>query len=206
MEIAFASTNINKCYEIKSVASQFNITVLSIREIQSRYNLSPLPDIAETGSTYLENSFIKAKACIEWCGLPSIGDDSGLEVEILGGAPGIYSARYAGKGASDLEKIKKLLSDVQHAESTGLSNRNARFRAVLCFIPDVSSEGIYFEGTLDGFIIDTPRGENGFGYDPVVDIPEIGGTLAEFDSELVCSRGFRAKAAKQLFSFIVNME
>ncbi len=204
MKIVLASTNTNKCFEIKTVASEFNIRIVSLREIESELGLPPLPDIEENGSTYHENAYIKARTCLEWCGLPSIGDDSGLEVEILGGAPGIHSARYAGVGASDNEKINKLLSNVKKAESESSRNRNALFRAVLCFIPDLNSRELFFEGTLSGQIIDSPRGSKGFGYDPVVDIPELGGTLAEFDSELVCSKGFRAKAAKKLFSFLCN--
>lgn len=205
MRIALASANKNKCHEIKSVAKEFSIEILSLKEIEVLLELPPLPEIEETGVTYKENAFIKAKKCLEWCGLPSLGDDSGLEVSALGGAPGIYSARYAGEGASDEDKIEKILKELSIREQeSGIIDRSAQFRAMLCFIQNSETEPIYFEGILEGRILDYPRGHNGFGYDPIVHITELGGTLAKFESGIICSQGFRAKAAKKLFSFLKN--
>jgi XTP/dITP diphosphohydrolase len=205
MRIAFASSNKNKCHEIKSVAEEFSIEILSLREIAALLQIPPLPEIEETGTTYKENALIKAKKCLEWCGLPSLGDDSGLEVKALGGAPGIYSARYAGKGATDEDKIRKILKELKTIEQeSGVIDRSAQFRAMLCFVKNPHTAPVYFEGILEGEILDSPRGQNGFGYDPIVHITELEGTLAEFESEIVCTQGFRAKAAKKLFSFLKN--
>jgi XTP/dITP diphosphohydrolase len=202
MKIALASMNLNKCREIKNVAVPFGIQILSPQEIEMEMNLPPLGEVVESGETYHENAYLKARACHQWCGLPSIGDDSGLEVQILDGAPGIYSARYAGHGASDQDKVRKLISAVQEAEKVKEENRNACFRVVLCFINDLNSKETFFEATLNGYVLDTPRGQNGFGYDPIIDIPKIGGTLAELEPEAVYLKGFRAKAARKLFEFL----
>lgn len=202
MEIALASKNINKCAEIKSVAKNFNIQILTLNEVAEKLSLEPLDDIEETGLTYEENAFIKANKCFSWCGLPSIGDDSGLEVEILGGAPGIYSARFAGENSSDSDKITKLLNEISKISSN--ENRNARFISILCYISDSNTKELYFDGVLEGTVLHTPRGTNGFGYDPIIHINSLGKTLAECSKETVCSEGFRAKAAKKLFSFILN--
>lgn len=209
MKVVLASTNNNKCKEIQEVASLFGIEVLSIKDAEEHLKLPPLPEIQETGSTYRENAYIKASICQQWCGLPSIGDDSGLEVEILDGAPGLYSARYAGIGASDNQKVQKLLTEVQNKEKEiGISNRNALFRAVLCLVPGDGlvpgnlEKEVYFEGTLKGEVIDSPRGNRGFGYDPIIHIHELGSTLAECDEKTVFTQGFRAKAAYELFGFI----
>jgi len=206
MRIALASTNKHKALELKTVASKFGIEVLSIEELQTKLGLPFLPEIEENGSSYQENALIKAKACFEWSGIPSLGDDSGLEVSALGGAPGIHSARYAGPGASDNEKVEKLLRELKSQETTETerSDRQAKFRAVLCYISGKNTAPLYCEGTLDGEVLESPKGVNGFGYDPIIHIPELGGTLAEFNSEIICEKGFRAKAAHKLFSYLAN--
>ncbi|HMO17328.1 MAG TPA: non-canonical purine NTP pyrophosphatase [Oligoflexia bacterium] len=207
LELVLASSNSNKIKELGAVASRWGFPLIGIDEYSRQNNISPLGEIEETGSTYRENALIKAQTCFKWCGKPSLGDDSGLEVEILGGAPGIFSARYAGVGASDSDKIKKLLSEIRSLESGDVSrSRKALFRSVLCLVASDSEAPVYFEGTLSGEVLDHPRGTRGFGYDPIIYIPELGGTLSEMMEEVVFEKGFRAKAAKELFQYLKDLK
>lgn len=209
MEIVLASSNRNKIKELRAVAESFGVRLYGAAEYAKDNQLEPLPEIEETGSTYEENAYLKASTCFRWCGMPSLGDDSGLEVEALGGAPGLYSARYAGVGASDSDKIDKLQNEIlaleeeKQGRAGWVKNRNALFRSVLCLISTDPDAPLYFEGTLSGFVLDDVRGDRGFGYDPIIYIPELGGTLAEMSEEIVHQQGFRAKAAKKLFSSFV---
>lgn len=137
-----------------------------------------VPDVEETGVTLLDNARLKAAALVEATGLPAIADDTGLEVEALGGAPGVYSARYAGEDASYADNVAKLL-----AAMAGVGNRRARFRSVaLARWPDGTE--VAAEGIVDGTIALAPRGEGGFGYDPLF-VPDEGDgrTFAELAQE-----------------------
>ena len=200
VEIVFASSNKFKIKEISSVASSFGIKISSPSDIAKKLTLPNFEDPVEDGKSYEENALIKARACYTWCGLPSLGDDSGLDVDILNGAPGIYSARYAGPGASDNDRIAKLLFEVNKA-SLNIQNpsRKARFRCNLALILG-DNKSYKSEGILEGQILSAPQGNRGFGYDPIVLIDAFGATLAEVSEELVITEGFRAQAAKKLFS------
>lgn len=198
-KFVFATGNPNKLKEIRFVASKYNIEIFSPAEIAKRNSLEKFIAPPETGLTYLENALIKAKSCFAWCGLPAIGDDSGIEAEILNNAPGIYSARYAGDNASDKERYEKLLKEIKQAtQEQQQENQNGRFRCALALILEETTQHTA-ESVLEGKFLTTPRGERGFGYDPILEITEFSATLAEVPTELVLNHGFRAKAAKKLF-------
>lgn len=166
-------------------------------ELVSLTDVAPtLTDIPETGGTYLENATIKARAGAAATGLPSLGDDSGLEVDALDGAPGLYSARYSGGGAKlNVEKLLLALGDRPRSE------RTARFRCVLVVAhPDRSIALTATIGTCEGFIDLAPRGEHGFGYDPVfVPIEQDGErTLAEMGQDEKNAISHRGNACRAL--------
>ncbi len=160
-------------------------------------SLRAYPDISlppETGSNYLENALSKARAVYRALGVPSIGDDSGLEVDALAGAPGLHSARYAGEDASDRANIERLLGELAGVPR---ERRTARFRCVLALVRGLGDE-ISAEGICEGRILDAPRGAGGFGYDPVF-IPQ--GhlmTLAELPAAEKNALSHRARAAASL--------
>lgn len=204
MDYVVATGNKNKLQELRTIGDKFSLSLLSPKEAQEKYRLSTIPECEENGSTFEENALIKAKAFSEWSGLPSIGDDSGIEVEALDGAPGIYSARYAGEGKSDQDRIEKLLRELAEKQTSHpTSNRNARFYCALAaYFPDGTTH--QSSGILSGHILEACRGQGGFGYDPILWIDELQATLAEVDFKVTCERGFRAKAAFNLFSQITK--
>ncbi len=153
-------------------------------------------DVEETGATLEQNALLKARAGYERSGLATIADDTGLEVDALDGAPGVYSSRYAGENATYDDNVEKLIQALEGVVDPG---RTARFRTVIAYI-DGEQTPRYFEGTVEGIILPERRGENGFGYDPVFYVPEKEATLAELDAEeknAISHRGnaFRAFAA-----------
>jgi XTP/dITP diphosphohydrolase len=161
-------------------------------EILSLKDFPDIPDIEEDGKSFFENALIKARTVSQLTGETVLADDSGLEVEALGGAPGIYSSRYAGRDATDEINIRKLLDELQEVVA---ENRTAAFRCVLVLF---RIDGTYetFEGRWPGRIIFEPRGERGFGYDPVFEDPKLGRTAAELlpDVKNVTSHRGRAFA------------
>ncbi|MGE5443704.1 MAG: XTP/dITP diphosphatase [Ignavibacteriales bacterium] len=170
------------------------------QKIMTLTDLDSAPDIVEDGNTFRENALKKARFISEFTQKLVLADDSGLEVEALGGRPGIFSSRYAGEGARDKDNIDKLLREL-----SGLSNRKGRF---VCSIALVSPDGkeIVAEGACEGIIIDEPRGESGFGYDPVFLIPEMNKTFAELGPEEKNRISHRARAVKALISLINRQE
>jgi len=153
-----------------------------------------LPDLIEDGNSFLENALKKASFFSKLTGETVLADDSGLEVEVLDGAPGIYSARYAGKDADDQQNIRKLLDDLKDIAA---ENRGAAFRCVLVLY---HPEGTYdsFEGCLEGRIAKEPAGEGGFGYDPVFILPGDVVTVAQLSSEVKNRISHRAQAFLKL--------
>lgn len=147
---------------------------------------------AETGMTFAENALIKARFAAERSGLPSLADDSGLEVDALGGAPGIHSARFAGPGASDADNLRRLLEALDGVPD---ERRTARFRCVICFLCHaVDPQPVFCEGVWEGRIARQPRGSNGFGYDPVF-LPGDGPlTAAELDPAVKNMQSHRGQA------------
>jgi XTP/dITP diphosphohydrolase len=158
---------------------------------QSDFGIEPPP---ETGSTFLENSLIKARNAAQLTGLPAIADDSGLEVDALGGRPGLYSARYAGEGASDEQNLRKMLLELENVPA---AERTARYHSVIVFIANAEDPSpLVGEGVWEGAIAATPRGTGGFGYDPIfVPRGEIL-TAAEMPAPLRNERCHRGQASR----------
>jgi XTP/dITP diphosphohydrolase len=158
---------------------------------QSDFGIEP-PD--ETGSTFLENSLLKARNAARLTGLPAIADDSGIEVDALGGRPGLYSARYAGEGASDDQNLRKMLLELENVPP---ANRSARYRSIIVFLVSADDPApLIGEGVWEGAIATTPRGSGGFGYDPIF-IP--GGdtrTAAEMPVDERNEQSHRGQAAR----------
>ena len=161
MQFVIATGNPRKLIELERI-----LNPLGIRAVSSKALGIALEEVEETGVTFEENAYLKAKAACEQTGLPAIADDSGLCVDALNGAPGVYSARYAGEHATDRQRYEKLLKEME-----GISNRSARFvSAVCCVWPD--GEALTVRGECPGTIGTAPLGDGGFGYDPVFMVGE----------------------------------
>ncbi len=188
-KIIAATKNKNKIREFKEILPDFDI----ITQEEAGIDL----DVEETGTTFRENALLKAKAIFEKTGIPALADDSGLEVYSLGGAPGVYSARYGGEGLDDRGRLELLLKNMENVDD---SLRGAQF---VCSIVFVTEEKTYeAEGICEGVIIREARGENGFGYDPVFYVPEMGKTAAEMTSDEKNSISHRGKALRALAQMI----
>ena len=200
MRVLGATSNKYKLAEIRSVAGRFGVEVVSPEELEGE-----APDVEETGETYEDNARLKSRAYFEWSGIPSLADDSGLEVLALDNRPGVHSARYAGESTSFSEKMRFLLGELHEIEQrTGIRERRAAFQC--CLVLSYSGGELVTSASLPGHILDEPRGDGGFGYDPIVFIDEFGATLAEVDYELTVTRGFRARAAENLFAKLASIQ
>ncbi len=155
-------------------------------------------EVPETGQTLEENAVIKAAAYARASGLVTVADDSGLEVEALGGGPGLFSARYAGEGASDSDRISLLLSELS---GTPWERRKARFRCILA-VATPNGQVELCQGECQGIITSEPRGEGGFGYDPVFFLPELGKTMAELSPEEKNRISHRGRAARKALELL----
>ena len=183
MKVTLASKNQHKLTELSAILSQLGFEIA----LESEYGLDI--DVEETGTTFEENSFLKADAVMKASGLPVLADDSGLMVDALDGAPGVYSARYGHK-ASDKERTAYLLENMKDVPE---ERRGAKFVCVItCLFPD--GRKIVARGECPGVIARAPHGENGFGYDPVFYLPELGMTYAELPSEQKNAISHRARA------------
>lgn len=183
MKVILASKNQHKLTELSAILSQLGFEIA----LESEYGLDI--DVEETGTTFEENSFLKADAVMKASGLPVLADDSGLMVDALDGAPGVYSARYGHK-ASDKERTAYLLENMKDVPE---ERRGAKFVCVItCLFPD--GRKIVARGECPGVIACAPHGENGFGYDPVFYLPELGMTYAELPSEQKNAISHRARA------------
>jgi len=188
-QIVLASGNPGKVREIGELLADTDITIVA----QSEFDV---PEVEETGLTFVENAILKARNACEHSGLPAIADDSGLEVDALRGAPGIYSARYAGKGASDEANLQKLLVDLNDVPETA---RTARFQCVMVYLEHaLDPTPLICQGTWEGRIQLEPAGDNGFGYDPVFFVPEFGITSAQMAPEQKNRLSHRGKALSAL--------
>ncbi|MDA8162251.1 MAG: XTP/dITP diphosphatase [Desulfobacteraceae bacterium] len=187
-KIILATRNKGKIKEIRSLFASAGIEIMSLDDIKG------CPDIVEDGDTFKDNAFKKARGITEATGLIALADDSGLEVDALNGAPGVYSARFAGEGASDEANNRKLLDMLQGVSD---EKRTARFRCVVVLY-DPSGRWISADGVCEGVILDILKGENGFGYDPVFFLPWLGRTMAELTKEEKNSISHRAMALKKL--------
>lgn len=183
--VVLASSNAGKLREFDGLLAGSGFTVMR----QSDLGVEPPP---ETGSSFLENALIKARNASRLTGLPAIADDSGIEVDALGGGPGVYSARYAGEDASDEENLDKLL---QALAGRPAAERGARYRCVVVYVAHADDvRPLVGEGTWEGTIIDERRGTNGFGYDPSFVPRGDTRTVAEIPSEEKNRKSHRAQA------------
>lgn len=189
-----ATQNMGKLREIKQILSELPYTVTSMGE------LGIDDEIEENGTTFEENALIKAKYIAEHTGEIAMGDDSGLEVDHLGGAPGIFTARFAGEGASDSQKMEKLLGLL---DGVPFEQRKARF---VCAIAVAFPDGHSFcvRGICEGYINEKPIGENGFGYDPIFYVEEFGCTTAQMTDALKHSISHRGRALALMQERLVN--
>ena len=170
MKLVLASKNQHKLVEMQTILGQLGLEVI----LESEAGVDV--DVEETGTTFAENALLKAKAVMEASGMAAIADDSGLMVDALNGEPGVYSARYGGKG-SDPERTAYLLENMK---DISVEKRTARFvSAIACALPD--GRVVTAEGVCEGTILFETRGDNGFGYDPVFYVPQLGKTFAEAD-------------------------
>ncbi len=172
MKILLASRNKDKLREIREKTASLDVDILSPDDFPD------LPDVEEDGDTLEANAIKKALALSKFVNLPTLADDTGLEVDALNGAPGLYSARYAGPDATYLDNVDKLLREMQDVPE---GKRSACFRCVLAYV--IKEEIHLFEGKVQGIIITEARGISGFGYDPVFYIPEENKTFAEMPLE-----------------------
>ena len=189
-KIVFATNNQHKLDEIRKI-TEGKIEILSLNDIGSN------DEIEETGNTLEENALIKARFIKNKYGYDCFAEDTGLEVEALENAPGVYSARYAGDACRDEDNIKKLLDNLK-----GIANRKARFRTVIALL--MNNEEYFFEGEIKGHIIDEKRGFAGFGYDPIF-VPEgYDQTFAELGEEIKNRISHRSIATQKLVDFLLT--
>ena len=187
-QIVLASGNAAKLREIASILEDLPVTVVP----QSAFGVT---DAEETGSTFLDNALLKARHAAAATGLPAIADDSGLVVDVLGGRPGVYSARYAGPDAGDEANNRRLLEELAGVPD---AQRGAAFRCVACYVTPEGGEPVVAEGEWRGRILDAPRGAGGFGYDPVFHVPEHGMSSAELAPAEKNRLSHRGKAFREL--------
>ncbi|GAL30977.1 nucleoside 5-triphosphatase RdgB [Vibrio variabilis] len=192
-KIVLATGNQGKVKEMADLLSDFGFEV----HAQSEYQVS---DVEETGTTFIENAIIKARHAAQETGFAAIADDSGLEIDYLKGAPGIYSARYYGEGATDKLNLEKVLSEMQGVPE---EQRTARFHCVLVLMRHADDPTpIVCHGKWEGRILTEASGENGFGYDPIFFVPEENCASAELEPVRKKQLSHRGKALKELFATI----
>ena len=194
-QIVLASSNTGKIREIQEILVEHPIIP------QSAFNII---EAEETGSTFVENAIIKARNAALYCRLPSIADDSGLVVDVLNGAPGVISARYAGSRASDQDNVHKLLKEL---EGVPENQRSARFICVMVFMEHAEDPiPVIAQGVWEGRILNQPNGDNGFGYDPVFWVPGFNCASAELPSHIKNSLSHRGQALRSLTNLIKTRE
>ena len=187
-KIVLASGNPGKRREIEKILADFDIEIVP----QSEFGVS---DAEETGTTFVENALIKARHAVEATGLPAIADDSGLAVDALGGRPGVYSARYAGPGATDADNNARLLAELAGVPP---SERGAAFHCVACFVAPDDPNPVVAEAQWRGRILEAPVGAGGFGYDPLFFVEETGCSSAELSAADKNQRSHRGQALREL--------
>lgn len=194
-KILIATNNSKKLNEISSLFHQYEIEIISLK--QANIEMDP----EETGSTFEENAKIKATAFGNASTIATLADDSGIEVDALGGRPGVFSARYSGKGATDESNIEKLLKEL---EGIPFDKRTARYKVVFALsIP--GRDILTFEGILEGYITESPKGSGGFGYDPIFFIPQFNCTAAEISQEQKNSISHRKIALEKLLKKLSDL-
>jgi len=186
ISIVIATRNKGKTAEIREMLKDFSVNIKSLDDF------GPIPEIEEDGDTFDENAYKKASVTARILGIPALADDSGLLVESLDGAPGVYSARYAGEKATDKQRGEKLLEEMK-----GKTNRKAAFECVIS-IAVPSGPALTYEAHCEGLITEEPAGQNGFGYDPVFFFPPLKKTFAEITRTEKSRVSHRGKALSEL--------
>jgi XTP/dITP diphosphohydrolase len=195
-QIVLASNNPGKVREINELLESSDLKVVSQSQLGA-------PDVEETGLTFVENAILKARSTAKFTGQPTIADDSGLEVDALNGEPGIYSARYAGVGASDQQNLQKLLEKIKGQPD---SQRTARFQCLMVYMEHWQDPTpLICQGSWEGSILREPRGDNGFGYDPVFYVPTHDCSSAELPPEVKNALSHRGQALQQLIQQLISV-
>lgn len=188
-KVVLATGNKKKVEELNALLADLNYAVVP----QSEFNVESVP---ETGTTFVENAIIKARHAARVTGLPAIADDSGIEVDALLGRPGVYSARYAGEDASDQDNLEKLLEEMNGVPPV---LRTARYWCVLVYMRHADDPTpIICQASWEGSLATEPSGENGFGYDPIFNVPDLDCTAAELEPATKNRLSHRGKALAQL--------
>ena len=195
--IVLASCNPGKLREYHAMSSSEDSSYAAV-SLELFPGFAALPPFDESAPTFAENAAGKALHYSRFTERPVLADDSGLVVTALGGAPGVHSARYAGPGASDAERIAKLLDELR---ATQTSDRSARFVCVIALAEHGQMIGVVSDA-VEGIIVDAPKGQDGFGYDPVFFLPELGKTFAEIPREQKNFYSHRGKAFRRLLRFL----
>jgi XTP/dITP diphosphohydrolase len=192
--LVVASANPGKLREFRSLLAGLPFELTSLAELQ-------LPGAMETGTSFLENATLKARHAAALSGFAALADDSGLEVDALGGAPGLFSARYAGACADDAANNAKLLDELQ---GIPMERRRACYRCALVFVTGAQDPApLIADGAWQGFILDAPRGSGGFGYDPYFWLPDLRLTAAQLDCGEKNRLSHRGKAMRALRAQLV---
>ncbi|EKE00581.1 MAG: hypothetical protein ACD_21C00324G0002 [uncultured bacterium] len=193
MQIVIATNNYDKTLEFKHMLGPRSAQIIPQEQLQ-------VPEISETGLTFVENAILKARNACQYTNMPAIADDSGLEVDALAGSPGIYSARYAGPKAPYTDNIAKLLQELHDIPEP---RRTARFQCVLVLLKSATDPApIICQGTWEGRITFSPEGANGFGYDPIFWVPTHKCTAAQLPTELKNKISHRAQALNKIMCYI----
>ncbi|QHM72356.1 XTP/dITP diphosphatase [Mixta intestinalis] len=194
-KVVLATGNAGKVRELADLLADFGLNIVAQTELG-------VSSAEETGLTFIENAILKARHAAQITGLPAIADDSGLAVDALGGAPGIYSARYAGEEASDSQNLDKLLAAMQAVPA---GHRQAQFHCVLVYLRHAADPTpLVCHGSWAGEITQAPAGSGGFGYDPIFFVPELGKTAAELSKEEKRAISHRGQALKLLLEAMRN--
>ncbi len=193
--LLLATRNLHKLEEFRAIFSDLPLRMVSLSEIQLNV------DVEETGNSFAENAELKARAYEQMSHLLTLADDSGLEIDALGGAPGVHSARYLGKETSYEERFRVILEQLK---GIPLDQRTARFRCVIALAEPKGNIHIV-EGVVEGVIADRPRGSHGFGYDPIFFLPELGKTFAELEPVDKNRISHRARAAQSAYKLLEDL-
>ena len=190
--LLLATSNLHKLEEYRAIFSNLPLRIFSLSEIQLNV------DVEETGNSFAENAVLKASEYVQMSHMLTLADDSGLEIDALGGAPGVHSARFLGRETSYEERFRVILEKLQ---GLPLDQRSARFRCVIALAEPTGNIRIV-EGVVEGVIADCPRGSHGFGYDPIFFLPELGKTFAELESVDKNRISHRARAAQAAYKLL----
>ena len=190
MKIVIATRNRHKAVELQTLLHGAGYDAVQLDEIDPD---NKIPEVEETGTTFKENALLKAQAIAKATGLPAIGDDTGLEVDALGGAPGIFSARYAGENCTYEDNVKKLLNELSDVAD---DRRTARFKTVAVYVHKETE--LSAEGVVEGVITEKAEGVGGFGYDPVFSVLDMKKTYAQLADEEKNRVSHRGKAIRSL--------